>query len=232
MTLHNFEGKRFEKNVKNTYKIFFDIDKNSEETKNRIIKFIGNPTYLIKTSLNPIKFQLIYILNEDVDSKLLKKVVYTLTTHFQTDHTFDLARIFRLPGFKNWKNNPTNIVTYIKNNNTYDINYILNLLKVNNIELLEPQENINEITQKTTKNKINNTNCQFDKNNKYYEKYQEFVERVGGDKSRADISFVKFLKYKIGTQKAIENLLQVRDDIHIKHKYDLNYYINLIASKV
>lgn len=222
LTLHTFnKGSRSEDNVKDTYKIFFDIDKDTLETKEKIENFIGKANYEIKTSIDPVKYQLIYILNKNVDSKELKKIVYTLTTYFKTDHTFDNARIFRVPGFKNWKNDPANEVTYIKNNIIYDPEYILNLLNKNGIELLEPQEKLNEKKPIKQKVQLSKINTKFNKNNKYYNTYLKMIDKVGGDKSRADISLIRYLKYRrFSFEAALKVLFEVREDIYTKKQLE------------
>jgi hypothetical protein len=222
LTLHTFnDGKRTEDNVKDTYKIFFDIDKDTLETKEEIESFLGKANYEIKTSIDPIKYQLIYILNKNVDSKELKKIVYTLTTYFKTDHTFDNARIFRVPGFKNWKNDPANEVTYIKNNIIYDPEYILNLLKINGIELLEPEEKINEKKTIKQKVKLETINTRFNKNNKYYNTYLKMIDKAAGDKSRADISLIRYLRYRrFSFEYALKQLFEVREDIYTKKQLE------------
>jgi hypothetical protein len=59
------------------------------------------PTIVINTS--PNKFQCFLKLSEPVNKAEAKAISKTLARLYNADHTFDLARVFRLPGFRNVK---------------------------------------------------------------------------------------------------------------------------------
>jgi len=190
---------RKKENVKNVKTLFFDIDENGEEIKNQIIEKLGLPSYIFQTSKN--KFQLLYLLkNENIDFMEFEKISKTLTKYFNTDHTFDISRVSRLPNFINNKNGFE--VNFIKNNVDYDLKYFKDFIKNNNIELLTfskengtHKEKRKKIVVKNVKQNLKNIDIKYKNNKKMYvDIYQNFLIKNGNDRSKSDFDFVVYLK--------------------------------------
>lgn len=240
LTLNTFKDAqkgRFEHNIKNVKFLFFDIDYNGEIIKDKIIKELNNPTFLIQTS--PEKYQLLYKLDkENYNHADVKSISKILTNYFNTDKTFDLARVFRCPFFTNNKNNFK--VKILQNNKdiSYSLDYFNNFIELNNLKEIEQQKDSIKTTFKaSTKQKdnkaIDNTNnIDFNANNKYLSTYNNFVLKANNDKSKADLAFIRFLRYrKLNINICIKHLKECRQDLNEKHAHELDYYINCLITK-
>lgn len=243
---------RFEHNVRDVRYQFFDIDYDAENIKNRIIDELGEPTYIIKTSKN--KYQLLYGLEGEVDPELSKRISKTLSEYFGTDHTFDLARVFRCPYLINNKNGFE--VKIEKLGVLNRLERFTEFINSQNIPLMELDEKKPKQSKKTENKSLfdvesepttepakNNSNkksvkklkkasetTKYNSKNKYIGTYEKQVEKVEGDRSRADLAFVRFLMYRhMSFENAIKNLEQVRDDLFTKHGHEIEHYINNLA---
>lgn len=233
---------RAESAVKEIKSIFFDIDKKGPEIKEKVIAELGDPTFEIQTSEK--KYQLIYQFEKNIteDFAFIKNISYTLTKYFQTDNTFDLPRIFRAPFYKNQKPGNGFDVKVKYNEKYFKKEYFLEYLQKNNIELLDSEVEkkkpkpvkITATKPETVKTKDNiYENINFNPKNKYYEKYLEQVKNCNNDKSRADITFVRFLMYrKMSFENAIKNLKECREDLIQKHRHEINHYISNLENSV
>jgi len=219
ISLNTFNKYRQENDVKTFNKIFFDIDENGEEIKDKIINIFGKPNLLIQTSKE--KYQLIYILKIEKETKEdIKRLSYNLTNYFKTDHTFDLARIYRLPFFINNKNGFQ--VELLENNFTkrFSFNEFIQFFKDKKYYELQEKK---EQTTKTTRNKTTTAPelKTIELKSEYINFYNTFLKITKQDRSAADYIFMK--KYK--DKKEIINILK---NIHLKKMYDLkseSYYI-------
>ena len=115
---------RKEEYVSSVKGFYFDIDKGDVEQKKEDIKnLLGIPTYEIESSKG--KFQFIYkfdkpyIVNNEEDINYFKQLLKGLTYYFAVDKTFDVARIFRLCGYKNKKIHNNNFLVTVKKFNNY-----------------------------------------------------------------------------------------------------------------
>lgn len=225
ISLNTFKEKkgRWESNVAKTDKIFFDIDINGDEIKNKIIEELGEPTYLLQTSKN--KWQLIYQLDKSYNKEDIKRVSKLLSHHFNTDKTFDLARVFRAPFFINNKNGfKVQIMKLSMFQKKPTLEHFENYIIKNNIQETEQEKQKTQSTTKSTNKILSNVN--FNPSNKFIDRYLEMVESCNNDKSAADLKFVRYLMYRrYSFKSAIKNLLECREDIFTKHK-NIDTYIN------
>jgi hypothetical protein len=236
---------RVENLVTGIKSFYFDIDKEVELLYPKIINLFGEPTYKITTSEN--KYQLIYKFNQAYRGdftyfkQLLKGVVYHL---HPLDKLFDIARIFRLAGYRNKK--PTNkdfLVSIEKQENYYTFEHFEHIAKP---FMLTENKPIKKSAQTPQKSKIiknapnSSSDTNFDKykgiTKKVNKKYNELLTRYKNDKSTADLGFVKWLRYskmiqdeetltlKLFEARGYENLMQ-------KHSYQIDYYIQNILEK-
>ena len=236
---------RVESLVSSIKSFYFDIDKEVELLYPKIIELFGEPTYKITTSEN--KYQLIYKFNEPFKGdfiyfkQLLKGVVYHL---HPLDKLFDIARIFRLAGYRNKK--PTNkdfLVSVEKQESYYTFEQFEHIAKPFMLMENKPIKKSAQtpLKSKTIKNAPNSSNdINFDKykgiEKKVNKKYNELLTKYKNDKSTADLAFVKWLRYskmiddeetltlKLFEARGYENLMQ-------KHGYHIAYYIQNILEK-
>jgi hypothetical protein len=220
---------RQEKYINEIKTLFFDIDTNAETIKPQIINDLGVPTYEIQTSKN--KYQLLYCLenNSNIDNETFKNVSKTLTYHFNTDTTFDTARVARLPNLINNKNQFK--VQFSKSSNLYTLKHFENYIADN--KLSAPQKE---------KKKISKPSKMVDKfsfkksapNISYLEKYNSFLEKNGNDYSAADFSFCVYLTKvrKLKNSKTIfKHFLNTCPNIEKRHS-NIQEYFNQILSKI
>ncbi len=236
---------RVESLVSSVKSFYFDIDKEVELLYPKIIELFGAPTYKITTSEN--KYQLIYKFIEPFKGdftyfkQLLKGLVYHL---HPLDKLFDIARIFRLTGYRNKK--PSNndfLVSIEKNENYYTFEQFEQIAKP-----FMPIENkpIKKSAQTPLKSKTIKNVAHYSDGAKFEEykgitkkpnkKYNELLTKYKNDKSTADLAFVKWLRYskmiddeetltlKLFEARGYENLMQ-------KHDYHITYYIQNILEK-
>lgn len=237
--------KRVESLVTSVKSFYFDIDKEVELLYPKIIELFGEPTYKITTSEN--KYQLIYKFDKPFKGdfiyfkQLLKGVVYHL---HPLDKLFDIARIFRLAGYRNKK--PTNkdfLVSIEKNETCYTFEQFEQIAKpfmlVENKPLKKSAQTPKK--SKTIKNAAHYSDgAKFEEykgiTKKVNKKYNELLTKYKNDKSTADLAFVKWLRYskmiddeeiltlKLFEARGYENLMQ-------KHSYHIAYYIQNILEK-
>ena len=250
LTLNSYQEqstniKRVESLVNGVKSFYFDIDKEVELLYPKIIELFGEPTYKITTSEN--KYQLIYKFIEPYRGdftyfkQLLKGVVYHL---YPLDKLFDIARIFRLTGFKNKKpSNKDFLVSVEKQENYYTFEQFEHIAKPFMLTENKPIKKSAQtpLKSKTIKNAPNSSNSNnFDKykdiTKKVNKKYNELLTKYKNDKSTADLAFVKWLRYskmieneetltlKLFEARGYENLMQ-------KHDYHIAYYIQNILEK-
>lgn len=233
LTLNTFKKKdagRFESNIQDARFLFFDIDYDAENIKNNILNELKDATYIIQTSKD--KFQLLYRLDKDYNKNDVKEISKLLSNYFNTDKTFDLARVFRCPYFINNKNN-FNVKLLAYNDISYNLDYFKKYIKDKDIKEIEHQKDIIKTTFKAhTTNKIDITiqqynNISFNSNNKYLKIYNNQVVKANNDKSKADLAFIRYLRYrKININNCIKHLKECRQDLNEKHGQELDYYIN------
>lgn len=237
--------KRVESLVNGIKSFYFDIDKEVDLIYPKIIELFGEPTYKITTSEN--KYQLIYKFDKPFKGdftyfkQLLKGVVYHL---HPLDKLFDIARIFRLAGYRNKKpSNKDFLVAVEKQESYYTFEQFEHIAKP---LMLTENKPLKKSAQTLPKSKnIKNAahysdEANFDKykgiTKKVNKKYSELLTKYKNDKSTADLAFVKWLRYskmiddeeiltlKLFEARGYENLMQ-------KHGYQIEYYIQNILEK-
>lgn len=236
---------RVESLVSSVKSFYFDIDKEVELIYPKIIKLFGEPTYKITTSTN--KYQLIYKFDKPFKGdftyfkQLLKGVVYHL---HPLDKLFDIARIFRLAGYRNKK--PANkdfLVSIEKQENYYTFEQFERIAKPFMLTENKPAKKSAQTPpkSKTIKNAPNSSSdINFDKykgiEKKVNKKYNELLAKYKDDKSTADLAFVKWLRCskmiddeEILTMKLFE--ARGYNELMQKHSYHIAYYIKNILEK-
>jgi hypothetical protein len=237
--------KRVESLVDGVKSFYFDIDKEVELIYPKIINLFGEPTYKITTSEN--KYQLIYKFNEPYKGdfiyfkQLLKGVVYHL---HPLDKLFDIARIFRLAGYRNKKpSNKEFLVSVEKQENYYTFDQFEHIAKP---FMLVENKPLKKSAQTLLKSKNIKNAAHYSDGDKFEEykgitkkvnkKYNELLTKYKNDKSTTDLAFVKWLRYskmiedeetltlKLFEARGYENLMQ-------KHSYQIEYYIRNILEK-
>ena len=221
---------RYEVNVDSYKSLFFDIDTDGEQIARKIIAELGQSTYTIRTSDN--KYQLIYQLENSFkgsfeELKEYKEVLKKLTYHFETDKTFDLARVARVPLLINNKNNFK--IKYKNNGIKYDIQHFKKYIKDNNIILPSKTPKKVSKTQNYKKsNKVYEDNVLYDyiDYNKYLKAYNR-IKKYKNDLSTVDFIFIK--RFKTELEEDFENILSVlrfcRSDLMAKHSHHIEDYI-------
>lgn len=237
--------KRVESLVTSIKSFYFDIDKEVELLYPKIINLFGEATYKITTSEG--KYQLIYKFDKPFKGdftyfkQLLKGVVYHL---HPLDKLFDIARIFRLAGYRNKKpSNKDFLVSVEKQENYYTFEKFERIAKpfmlVENKPLKKSAQTLQK--SKTIKNTAHSSDGdKFEEykgiTKKVNKKYNELLVKYKNDKSTADLAFVKWLRYskmiqdeetltlKLFEARGYENLMQ-------KHGYQIEYYIQNILEK-
>lgn len=239
--------KRKEEFVESIKSFYFDIDKEVDVIYPQIISLFGKPTYKITSSKG--KYQLIYKFTEPYQGdfiyfkQLLKGVVYHL---HPIDKLFDIARIFRLAGFKNKK--PSNndfLVEVEKFENYYTFEKFEKITKpfllpdVVKKTNLKPSKTV--LKQKSShKTAITSDVNKYEKyshiSKKINKKYKELLEKYHNDKSTADIAYIKWLRTAKQINEKNELILKLFEargytDLVEKHGYQLDYYITNILEK-
>ena len=207
--------------------LFFDIDLNGVEVKDRIIKTLGEPTYTIQTSID--KFQLFYLLNcKTKNFSELKEVSQALTYHFETDTTFDLARVARLPELINNKNG--HLVSYKNSGVKYDLEHFNQYIKENKIKAI-----IHQKKTKKSKKEILKPSFEVKKGDDvklyFVAKYKEFLIECSRDYSAADMKFLVYLIKckKLTREKTIyKHFINHCEAVEERHKNVYAYYRNMI----
>lgn len=221
---------RYEVNVDSYKSLFFDIDKDGEEVAKKIISVLGQSTYTIRTSDN--KYQLIYQLDKSFkgsfeELKEYKEILKKLTYLFETDNTFDLARVARVPLLINNKNGFK--IKYKNNNIKYDIQHFKKYIEDNNIIL--PSKTLKKVSKTQIKKKSNkiyedNVLYNYIDYNKYLKAYNG-IKKYKNDLSVVDFIFIK--RFKSELEEDFENILSVlrycRDDLMVKHSHHIEDYI-------
>lgn len=228
---------RKENFVSGVKSLFFDIDENAETVVPNIKKSLGNPTFQVKTSEN--KYQLIYqfnnILKEDFED--FKDISRTLTYHFETDKTFDLSRVARLPVFENNKNGF--LVVSAGFEVKYNLKHFKDFINNNNIEMVFDNKKVNtsiDNTKKKEKKEKPSYSMETINTNKspYSFKYREFLSKNGGDYSAADMSLVVYLikVRKLKNQKTIfKHFINTCPNLWERHN-NIEEYFTSIFNKV
>ncbi|PNV82958.1 MAG: hypothetical protein C0627_07865 [Sulfurimonas sp.] len=249
-TLNSYQNQttkiqRVENLVTSVKSFYFDIDKEVELLYPKIIELFGEATYKITTSEG--KYQLIYKFDKPFKGdfiyfkQLLKGVVYHL---HPLDKLFDIARIFRLAGYRNKKpNNNDFLVSIEKNENYYTFEQFEHIAKP---FMLVENKPLKKSAQTLPKSKNIKNAAHYSDGDKFEEykgitkkvnkKYNELLTKYKNDKSTADLAFVKWLRYskiiqdeetltlKLFEARGYENLMQ-------KHSYQIEYYIRNILEK-
>jgi len=226
------EGKiyRQEKFVKENKSFFFDIDVNTEEIKNNIIKELGEPTIQIQTS--EAKYQLFYCIDSNKsDLQDLKKKSQEMTYYFDTDKTFDLARVARLPFFINNKNKWEVKINKF-NQKTFEVTYFDKIeyqqeLQGNKLPTQKKERKKKEVTSlNVPKGKINPT---------YVYKYNQFLKKTidadhpEGNYSQADMSFIVYLvkvKKLTRTPTIYKHFLNTCPNVEERHQNTEQYFLD------
>ena len=154
------EISRKELNLSSIKSLFFDIDKDGEETAKKIISMLGQSSFTIRTSED--KYQLIYQFEEDIRDSSQFEYIYqvskTLTKFFQIevfnedkeriDNTFDGSRVARLPNLINCKNGFK--IKYKNNNIKYNLKHFEDFIETHNCEIRTRNDETKKKTKKTT----------------------------------------------------------------------------------
>lgn len=115
LSLNSFTAKnRSEVNVtKETDKIFLDFD--DEAAYNKFNANVKNPNVIIQSS--PEKHQVI-LKTDIIENHRIKAAAETMSILYGADHTHDLSRMFRVPGFRNHKYENAPMAKLLKCDNT------------------------------------------------------------------------------------------------------------------
>jgi 5S rRNA maturation endonuclease (ribonuclease M5) len=224
---------RQEPYVKEVKSLFFDIDTNGIEIKEKIMRSLGEPSIQLQTS--PEKFQLFYALENmlDIEPQKLKEISKSLTYHFETDTTFDLARVARLPFFINNKNNwSVKVLNF--NNKLFNISYFEDFIVNNN--LLTPQKKEEEKKNKPVPVKPTLNKPKGSPNAYYQGQYNKFLNRTPLkfgelDYSAADMSFIVYLqkvKKLTGVKTLYKHFLLNCPDVENRHPNTEQYFYDIL----
>jgi hypothetical protein len=202
-SLNTFKtNKKTEQQLKKVNCLFFDFDDGDLEKIEKIENDLGLATFKITTTKSKNKFQLIYLFDFPIFDNFdnIKIISKTLTYHFKSDKTFDLARIARLPFSINSK---TSELVELQNNNIkYSLKHFKDYITANKIEL----EELDNITTKTTKNIVKTTKNDINKESSYYDLYNKFEIKTNNDKSEARYKFICSLRSKKVSKQNIKKI--------------------------
>jgi hypothetical protein len=214
---------RTRNNISNLNGFMLDFDDGDiKELVERVEQTFGSATWKITTTPSKGKTQLIYLFKEpELRTDLWEKVSLTFTMFAGSDsQTWDLSRVFRHPESVNGKNGEQTLIE--KTVAEYSLDYFVDKLSDNNIELLSPED-----TKSPTSTKSSNTQKKerrnkktaedINKENNYYSQYQKF-ELEKPSPSEARYSFIFSLIKKRMNDAAI---LKVCDELGLD-MYDCN----------
>ncbi|MEA3353103.1 MAG: DNA-primase RepB domain-containing protein [Campylobacterota bacterium] len=233
---------RTKKHVKEVKSIYFDIDEDSINIKNTItsIPLFSNPTYTIQTSQE--KYQLIYILENPLTENFneFEQILKFLTKYFNTDKTFDISRIFRVPNLVN-------------NKNGFEVNYRYSDNKIDFEEVKKHAIDNGFIFEdelpkvKTTKKKkqpikkahrgiksLKYDITQYDDiEQKFNREYDYLLRKYNYDNSTADLAYCRYLVFNKQIKKdstIIKKLIIARgyEDLISAHPYIDDYLENIL----
>ena len=193
ISLNNFnKPKRTEENVENVNGFMFDFDCGDLKKLEKIKAELGTPTFEINTTPSKNKWQYIYLFEKPLNDKKLfsqhKVFSKTLTDYFKSDHTFDLARVFRFPQSVNHKNGELGL---FKNNSIkYEYKHFIDFIENNSIELSHLVETKPKKIEKNSKPQsgINRT-----ADKEFLDLYDSYMLKNGNDNSKARMSFIRAL---------------------------------------
>jgi hypothetical protein len=194
ISLNNFNRpQRTEVNVENINGFMFDFDCGDIKKLEKIKSELGTPTFEINTTPSKNKWQYIYLFDTPLKDKKMfsKHKVFskTLTDYFKSDHTFDLARVFRFPSSVNHKNGEMG--QFINNEIKYNYNHFIDFINKNGIELSHLVETKPKKIEKNSSIPKNKLNRKADK--EFLDLYDSYMNTNGNDNSKARMSFVRAL---------------------------------------
>ncbi len=128
-TAENFTGK--------VNKIWLDVD--AKHIPGQVIlakmrKIFGEPTLVVRTSKNQKKwmnYQVYFKLDREYDYKEVQDILMKINDLFNIDHTHDIARVFRIAGFKNQKKHVQQFasIVHIAQDNIYTLEHFQKILE-------------------------------------------------------------------------------------------------------
>ncbi len=241
--------------VKEVRAIYFDIDEDAVNIKNTIenIDLFSSPTFTIQTSAE--KYQLIYMLDNPLTTNFseFEQVLKFLTQYFNTDATFDISRIFRIPNLINNKNGFS--IKYNYQETTIDFEKVKQFATDKGYIYHEPIEKIKKSKSKRLPKKIQ-SNIKIKAPTKEHKgvvsplyditqykdipykvnaQYDYLLRKYDLDKSTADLAYCRWLYFKKKLKKdttIIKRLISARgyDDLILAHPY-IDDYLTTILEK-
>jgi hypothetical protein len=189
------------------------------------------PSIVINTS--PGKHQCFLRLSEPVNKLEAKAIAKALAQQYNADSTFDLARIFRLPGFRNRKYQERPLVTISEFNP--DIVYAAYNLPAELSKVSAMQREKKDIPNIIPRQ--NNSTAGFSESRSRYD-YQHFLEKApakhNGEKdySSADMAYAI---YRLGqgddNQTVIQEILQSSPGLSSRKGAGIENYLNKTVSR-
>ena len=80
-------------------------------------KRLPEPSMIVKSSKG--NYQIYYVFDKEIEFERLQKVMKALNEKFNLDATHDIARVFRVPGFRNVKKGKDDLVMPVANNTIF-----------------------------------------------------------------------------------------------------------------
>jgi hypothetical protein len=194
MSLNLFKiKKRTEESVLHLNGLLFDFDDGDLSLIDKIEKELGVPTWKIGTTPSKNKFQLVYLFDKQLDANVndylqrWKDVSYSLSKHFNADHTFDVARVFRIPLSVNGKNGER--TTFQENDESRKpFEFFEDYVHANNIKI--KAEKVKKVKVKSSKT---TTQKNITASKEYQELYQKILTSKSNDNSKARYVFIQTL---------------------------------------
>jgi hypothetical protein len=203
------DKKRTEENVQNISGFMFDFDDGDQKKIDKLFSELGTPTWEINTTPSKNKWQFIYIFEMQTEANRINNTIHkaiskTMTEYFESDHTFDLARVFRMPFSINAKNGEN--VVFKNNNVKYNHNYFVDFIESKNLkyelDFSAPQKTPKE--EKTPQKSSKKSNIQKGKISEDLENlYNKYLSQNGNNQSGARFSFIRALINKKYSDKKI-----------------------------
>lgn len=100
-------------------RLYLDLDAKDRKAKDMVLELakyllirdLPQPTHITKTSKG--NYQVYWILDEEIEWKILEVIMEKINTDLELDHTQDVSRVFRLPYFRNKKPSKDDLVVNI-----------------------------------------------------------------------------------------------------------------------
>ena len=175
----------------------FDFDDGDQAKIDRIAEELGKPSFLVNTTPSLNKWQCVYLFEapKPTDKDAWKAVSFALTNYFESDHTFDAARVMRLPGSINGKVNE--LVGMVDNDIRYPFAYFEEFIIKKGISM-EKMAQIEDLEPSTPTKKDPEPERQVNAEHSLFEEYSEWLVVKKGDRSKARAALISKM---IGTWK-------------------------------